>query len=333
MNGDLLRAIVQQGPEGADAWRNWRQALGAFEDLTYSQLVLVPLLGKRLSQWTADDPEGRRFRGVVRMAWTRMQVQLQAVAATQRMLGDAGIMAAITGPAALALRAETNGAVRVIPHCTMMVARRQLAETVSLLERDGWDSEGWIPSGEALDWLTHMRLSRGLDVLYLHWRIYPAVFHQAQRAEEICMSRAQEHDWNHQPLRVVAPEDALLERVTSSHPDDPVPVEADLSLFDLKSIDWRRVRNDVSLHGLAPNSRHPLAVLQSARRTYSDLAIPPFSAGECAERSYRPGQLWQEFSRQCAYRGRPTNVSGFAVFLSGGARRELLRWQRRLWWK
>jgi hypothetical protein len=333
MNVDLLRAIVRQGPEGADAWRKWRQSLGAFEDLTYSQLVLLPLLGRRLSQWTADDPEGPRFRGIVRMAWTRLQMQLQAVAATQRMLGDAGIMAAVTGPAALALRAEPCGAVRVIPHYTMMVARHQLPEAISILERDEWASDGWVPSGEALDWLSHVRLNRGLDVLYLHWRIYPAVFHQAQRAEETCMSRTQEHDWNHQPLRVVAPEDALLERVTAAHPDDPVPVEADLSLFDLNSIDWPRVRDEVRRHGLAPNSRHPLAVLRSAHRTYSDLAIPAFSADECAERTYRLDRLWQEFSRQCAYRGRPANVRGFAVYLSGGARRELQRWQRRLSWK
>jgi hypothetical protein len=159
------------------------------------------------------------------------------------------------------------------------------------------------------------------------------VFHRARQAERACFARLKDIDWNRHTFRVLGDADALLHRVTMSHPEDPLPWESDLSLLSLEALDWGRIRSDVRTFGVSPDSLHPLARLNALRQVFPELAIPEFPAVECAGRSYRPNELWREYRNQCGYLERPVDLRGFLSFLSGGARREWLRWQRRLSWK
>jgi len=333
MMHSLLPAILRPEPFAGAAWRQWRQALRSFEDLTYPQQLLLPMLGSRLSQWTADEPDAARFRGVVRMAWTRNQLQLKAAARLQMALASGGVPSALAGPAAYALCMESRDAIRAIPHVDLVVERERVAAALAVLQSEGWHADERSPAAEAMDWRSHIRLRHESELLYVHWRVYPAVFYRALQAERACFARLQDLPWNGQTLRVIGDVDMLLHCVTGLRPDDQMPWEADLSCLALGAMDWDRVRADVSRFGLAPDHPHPLARLNALRPVFPELAIPAFTLVECAGRSHRPGALWREYRDQCAYRERSVDLRGFLAFLSSGAGREWHRWQRRPSWK
>lgn len=333
MKPSLLTALLHPEPTAGAAWRQWRQALDSFERVTYPEQLLLPMLGSRLSQWTAGDPDAARFRGLVRQTWTRNQLQLQSASALQMSLAAADVPAALAGPAVYALRADARGAVRAIPHIDLVIAREQLDAAAVVLQREGYHADEPLPDVDALDWRCHIRLRKGPDMLYLHWRVYPAVFHQTRLAEHACFARLQTMVWNGQSLRVIGDADTLLHCVTGPRHDDQLPWEADVPLLPLDTMDWDGLRSHIRRFSLAPNQPHPLARLNAIRRAFPGLAIPAFTAAECVSRASQPLALWREYRNQCAHRNIPVGLRGFVAFLVGGAAREWQRWQRRPSWK
>ncbi len=87
----------------ADAWRQWRQQVDDFDNVTAAEISLLPLAWAHASAHGATDPAAGRLRGLQRRAAVHSATVLAAAARTQSELASRGVVSVLTGPAAAAL--------------------------------------------------------------------------------------------------------------------------------------------------------------------------------------------------------------------------------------
>lgn len=237
-----LGALILPEPAAAEAWHRWRAALD-IDALSYESQQLLPALAGRFPQLLEGDESAARFQGIVKMVWSRNQVRLRRSAELCQTLLRAEVTpAVIAGPLAWSLLTREEGAIRFIPQLTLLIPRRHVLAAASALAGDGWKLSDGLPHGDAFDWSSHVRFTKGDEVLLLHWRLFPAPPGEALACEQAFLERSRTVDWYQHSFQTLSSEADLLHRLTNRPPWDPVPWQADVLMMPFDTVDWDRFR-------------------------------------------------------------------------------------------
>lgn len=263
-----LGALILPEPAAEEAWQGWRAALD-IDALTYESQQLLPALGARLAGWLEQDEAAACFRGIVKMTWSRNQVRLRIAAEARQTLVRGRVEPVLmAGPAAWSLSTRDEGAIRFIPHLSLLISRGDAAKAASALAADGWNFPGEPPQGDALDRHSHIVLTKGEDSLHLHWRLLAASAGDAAACERACVESPRSVEWNQRRLPAPSAEMDLLHRLSARPHWDPVPWQADVLMMPFDAVEWTRFRT-LALR-FAPDA---VPKLMSLRRDFQ-LPIP-----------------------------------------------------------
>jgi hypothetical protein len=203
-----LRAALLPGPEGLDAFTEWR-ALVDFEATDVPAYRLLPLIYRNLSAELATDPVSGRIRGIYRRTWVLNAVQLEGGERAIATLGEQEIPTMLLKGAALIARWTRDSGVRMMSDFDLLVPRDRALEAVERLRAVGWRPaiDRPVPLTEAdlaADHAILLRSDRGGE-LDLHWR---ALMHGAGDASDAALwERAEEIRTGEVRTHVPAPED------------------------------------------------------------------------------------------------------------------------------
>ena len=259
----LLRACLLPGPEGREAWVEWRCGLDldAVDEGSYR---LLPLLSHALASRGEQDPLAGTFRGVYRRTWYQNQVMLHRLAPLLDLLHRRGMPVMLLKGAALALRHYRDPGLRPMADADLLVPRGRALEAVALLFDAGWIAEvtpqkgfsaakllaraGWAPRPRARGDFTetycsvrHAHAFRGPDnqSIDLHWHMY----------QDNCCDRADDPVWERgvpvevhgAPALVPSPSDLFLHICVHGarwNPVPPVRWAADALAVAGSGVDW-----------------------------------------------------------------------------------------------
>ena len=138
--------------------------------------------------------------------------------------------------------ARDEGAIRFIPHLTILILREHVAKAASALAADGWVLSAEVPDAAALDWSCFISLTKGDDTLHLHWRLFPIKPAEAKACERACLENLRAVPWNQHNFHSLSPEADLLHRLTNRAHWDPAPWQADALMTPFDAVDWGRFR-------------------------------------------------------------------------------------------
>ena len=235
-------ALVLPEPEAAEAWHGWRDALD-IDALPYESQQLLPTLAGRLPRWLEQDACAARLQGIVKMVWSRNQVRLRRAAELrQLLLQEAMAPSVIVGPLAWSIVTREEGAIRFIPYLSSLIARDRLSKSSSTLAGAGWELNGELPRGEALDWSTHVSFAKGDDVLHLHWRLFPAPPGEAIACERAFLERTRMVTGNSHSFVGMSAAADLVQRLANRPHWDPLPWQADVLMMPFDQVDWDEFR-------------------------------------------------------------------------------------------
>jgi len=296
-------ALVRPEPEAAEAWHRWRGALD-IDALPYESQQLLPTLAGRLPRWLERDPCAARLQGIVKMVWSRNQVRLRRAAELRQLLfQEAMAPSVIVGPLAWSMVTRDEGAIRFIPYLSLLVAREHLLKSASTLAGVGWELDGELPRGEALDWSSHISFGKGDDVLHLHWRLFPTPAGEAIACERVFLERTRTVSGNSHEFAVMSAEADLLQRLANRPHWDPLPWQADVLMMPFDQVNWDEF---LSLaYGFAPAFEfdHLVGRLAELRRDWQ-LPIPEIAPARRHQASHQGQGAFVRLIRNLSARGR-----------------------------
>jgi len=239
----LAAALRESDIEAYAAWKQWRDQVD-IQNLSWSEIQFLPVLnGSRLNAWLASDEAAGLLKGIVRRAWTEAQVRVALARKIATQLDHAACgPVVILGSAGLHLRSSSRtsvDAIRPVSLVELMISRGALERSLFALQAHGWQLYGEVPSGEGLDWCTHIPLHRNGAHLHLCWRAIdlPADLTDACEEEFLAAFQPGADGGSYGVLQATY---AFLTAITRSAPNevDPLPWQMDCALLLQEEIDW-----------------------------------------------------------------------------------------------
>lgn len=100
----LLMIGMETHPIGAnEAWGQWRKLVPNFDEVTLTEISLLPIAWQKANAVGTTDPASGRLSGLQRRAYVHASTVLAETARVQQSLADRGIQSELTGVAAAAL--------------------------------------------------------------------------------------------------------------------------------------------------------------------------------------------------------------------------------------
>lgn len=170
---ELLRVCLQPEEQAREAWKRWRAAVD-FERVDAGSFRLLPLVFRRVSAWSLDDPVLPRLKGVYHKAWARNQMVLAGKPAIIGAMQTRGIETMLLKGAALIPTVYHDAGARPMDDFDLFVPRERARDAMDLLLSRGFESE--FPNREALINSVHACHFRHLKEgrIDLHWHVLHA---------------------------------------------------------------------------------------------------------------------------------------------------------------
>lgn len=315
----LLKALLAKADAAEAHWRRWR-AQTDLEAMSEDCVRLLPVVAARSPSWLASDPARNLILGLAKRAWTRNQFMLRSLAELMTSLARAGFTEpVIAGPAAWAMRYQTEKSFRPIFFLELLIPRDKLPGTAAaLLERDWKLAPGQaLPRTEEFDYAEGIWFrNRGGEGLRLTWRLFPA---PPDRTGEWEMLPPGEPIEVHGVVCHLPSRDVMLAAALVGYRDgDHWDWRCDAALLlNNRAIDWAGVRKWIQF---VPAAR--IRLLELARET--EAAIP-FSLRRRPVRLWFQWDLvWGDYGRRTWSRGESRTLPGFFRYLCD-------RWQTPAW--
>lgn len=177
----LLKACLQDGDQGLQAWQLW-EANSGFDSLDPGSYRLLPLLFTRLSSRGVQHPMMNALKRIHRQAWTETRILTWKVARAVRLLEEHGIATLMLKGVSLAALFYPHVALRPMRDLDVLVPEPLAPAALDLLQANGWTRCGarW-PRGSMLanveeQWLLQIQPSINLfdserREIDLHWNL------------------------------------------------------------------------------------------------------------------------------------------------------------------
>jgi hypothetical protein len=133
----LVRAALLPGTAAADAFAAWT-AQCDFDEVTYAQFTLLPLLYRNVEPLGIEHPWLPRIAGIYRRTWYANQLRLQALGQVLDALTAAEVRVLVVGAAALAASAYPDIGARPIPALALLVSPESVDVALDRLSLLGW---------------------------------------------------------------------------------------------------------------------------------------------------------------------------------------------------
>jgi len=264
----LLDALLLEGPQAHDAWRQWRAAAD-LDALDPASFVLLPTLAAQFSQWLVEDPSQRILLGICRQAWSRNQLQMRGLneaVAVLRQANSERVIAA--GPAVWAAVYWPEKAIRPIGAIDLIVEPSVIRHSLEAFSKAGWtapEQSKW-PEMNAFRFgaPTLLRSASG-SIVRLQTRALPnpdLTMSSQGRPPLVPLKIGQGELWT------VSAEHAFVAALTGYY-EDGVDWRADaLMIFRSAPMDWQLVAALVGHRSLARTRIDELRGLWRARIPY-----------------------------------------------------------------
>lgn len=272
----LLRAVLLQGIDGMNAWRDWKSSV-EIEQIDHGSYRLLPLLYRSLRTHGVEDPLMDKLKGVYRMTWYKNQVLFNRMSRLLRAFQDAAIQTMIIKGAALTLLYYKDCGLRPMNDFDVLVRTERTPEAINLLVKLGWRP----PKEIHVEAFTDEYLStKGACIfedatgcqLDFHWHLL----------KQCCYENADNNFWDSSvttKLNAIStyalnPTDQLLHTCVHGVGWDPVPpiywvADAMMIINTSKpNISWNRLTNQIQERRLILQLRDTLNYLR-------DLLNPP----------------------------------------------------------
>lgn len=168
----LLHAAFSERDSALAAWEQWKQRVD-FGTIDNPSQKLLPLVYRRLTDLGLSDPLLGRLKGYYRLTWYKNQQLFHQAAPVLGSLAKAGIPSlALKGPALAVLYYHDLG-LRTMMDFDMLVTPAHAAQTITLLQRHGWQAKPGLAAKLTPDYLS---VSKGFgfengqgQAIDLHW--------------------------------------------------------------------------------------------------------------------------------------------------------------------
>ena len=247
----LLQALFHRDEDVArQAWLDWEAAID-FDDVTWSDIRILPAMGRRWTMLGITSGNAARIEGMRRFGWARVQMCLQKASPVLAALADAGVPVLVIKGSARALSSLPHGAERISNDVDIVVQRRHLERALDAVERSGWTSSWDISPAEAHRLLRASRHSlpyrpddQDFEVLDIH---ASALFsNRCLDHDDTLWSRSTLVRFRGSPVHVPHPADQLI--IACVHglffEQDPKPMDWVADCVDV--LDAPAVRQDAS---------------------------------------------------------------------------------------
>ena len=250
-----LRAALGAPEPALTAWRELLGADGEIPALDAGSFRLLPLIYRNLGAAGPDYAAENILRGIYRQAWYRNQVASGALAGVLERLDAVGIEAMLLkGWAAVQLAYKEPGT-RPMNDADLLVRPRDFDAACDVLVAAGFaavSGVGRSRNGRRTFHAVAFRNAAGIDIDLHHHML-----------EECCWRGADSGVWERSslqkqgnaPVRVLAPEDLLMNLCVHGVRWDPVPplrwIADAVTLARAQQLDWHLVESESARRGVS----------------------------------------------------------------------------------
>ena len=264
----LLRAALDRGPAGTEAFGQWRSAI----DLTaidYPSQRLLPSIRRHLVD---DDALSRQVQNVLRFTWLRSQILISAAGSALAELAEAGVPTMLIKGGAVLHHNGWHIADRPMEDIDIVVPSNHLRPAVAAMERAGFNNAFAATAASRPERVrSHLHAIAFEGPLHaevdLHWRVYK----QSRRpgADDSAWRDSVAGSVRDAGTRVLGRDDTLLQVIANgANENDGSALQWAIDAVELiegAKIDWDHVRRQARLHRLSRACHAGLALLHEFR--------------------------------------------------------------------
>ena len=135
----LLKAALCSGQDCYDNFQNWRKQVD-LDDIESASFRLIPLLYENLQKHAVHQIELGKLKGISRYHWCKNQILLKSMTDLLRLLSYNEVDTLVLKGGALIYGYYKRPALRPMSDVDIMVPKRSLKKTVSVMLANGWKS-------------------------------------------------------------------------------------------------------------------------------------------------------------------------------------------------